>query len=93
MVGKRMAVALAVALLGAGLTLAPASDSLAKCKCGPKKHACKLAHKQSPFFDCTGKKGKDKRTCKATLRAAIKADCAGCLPKASTCSPSGAFLD
>ena len=90
---KRMAAALAVAWLGVGLTLAPASTSLAKCKCGPKKAACKQAHKTSSVFDCTGLKGKDKRACKQRLKQAIKADCGGCIVKATTCSPSGAFLD
>lgn len=93
MIGKRTAAAFAVALLGIGLTLAPASDSLARCKCGPKRHACKVAHKTpGSFFDCTGLVKAEKRACKARLRAAIKADCGGCVPK--TCSsPSGAFLD
>jgi hypothetical protein len=88
-----MTVALAVAFLGVGLALTPASVSLAKCKCGPKKRACATAHKDSPFFDCTGLVKKAKKDCKRTLRKAIKADCRGCVPKTTPCSPSGAFLD
>jgi len=90
MIGKRIALTITTLVLGVGLAVTPASVGLAKCKCGPKKEACKVAHVS--FFNCKAAAKTDRKTCKHLQATAIKTDCRSCVAK--TCSsPSGAFLD
>ena len=90
MIGKRLAVALAVAWLGTGLAFVPSVVSAqTACKCRLKVKDCKTHHRD--FFNCKAQTGPDKRACKKAQKAAIKADCHGCTKPCS--SPSGAFLD
>jgi hypothetical protein len=91
MIGKRIALTITTLVLGVGLAVTPASVSLARCKCGPHKKACKAAF--VTLYNCTGFTTRaEKKTCKRAQAAAIKGNCRSCVAK--TCSsPSGAFLD
>jgi len=87
MIGKRIALAVTVAVLGVGLSLAPASVAVAK-KCPPPKKVAKCKHEHKIAADCKHKAKADKPACKMALKAAVLADCHTC-----GTSPSGAFLD
>ena len=91
MIGKRIALTITTLVLGVGLAITPASVGFAKCKCGPKKKACKAAIVS--LYNCTASTTRaEKKTCKKAQAAAIKNTCRSCVAK--TCSsPSGAFLD
>ena len=81
----------AVALLGASVAITPAADAACK-KCGPKVAACKRNYKTA--FNCNALPKTDKKACKLELKTISKANCVAATCKtATTCSPSGAFLD
>lgn len=88
MIGKRIALALTVGVLGVGLSLAPANVALAK-KCPPLGKVLKCVRNQKKAANCKSKPTKaDKKACRAAVRLVIKASCHSC-----GTSPSGAFLD
>lgn len=87
MIGKRIALALTVGVLGVGLSLAPADLALAKkCPTRGKIFRCVRAHKKAA--DCKHKPKAERKACRDAVKLVFTANCHTC-----GTSPSGAFLD
>jgi hypothetical protein len=99
MIGKRMALALAVALLGMGITVAPPArvgfaqtstcEAPGKCHCKKRVACCKKANKVAAACR-TRPTRKEKKACRKLLKMTIATICHSCVSPCS--SPSGAFL-
>ncbi len=102
MMKRQITSMVAVAALGIGLIAGPALAKKRNCKklCKNEVAACVTAV-TTLYNNCTGLTGADKKTCKKNLKKAKKAcktDITGktsvcSTSTATTCSPSGAFVD